>query len=72
MAKRASSRYEVHTDFITPPVLERDFGFQPSSRDFLASILGTGIAREEVGDILLLVGNVAVTCKKMPLISLRV
>nr|GEY74814.1 ARID DNA-binding domain-containing protein [Tanacetum cinerariifolium] len=67
MLKRASSRREIlHTDFITPRVLEKllttvpdivaalsisgDFSFQPCSpRDFLGSILGTGIAREKVG-----------------------
>lgn len=145
MAKRASLRREVlHTDFITPPVLNEsmliieklediktvaqggypeaercrlsvghpedlttetdivaalsisgNFGFQPCSHgDFLGAILGTGIARSKLGDILLQgekgahilvvpeiagfltlsldkVGNIPVTCKKMPLIVLE-
>uniref|UniRef100_A0A803LVD2 RNA-binding S4 domain-containing protein n=1 Tax=Chenopodium quinoa TaxID=63459 RepID=A0A803LVD2_CHEQI len=104
MANRASLRREVlHTDFLTPPVLNEamvalkkladvnaipnggyleaercrlsvghpevlrsisdtvvalsitgNFGFQPPTHgDFLGSILGTGIAREKLGDILL-------------------
>lgn len=104
MANRASLRREVlHTDFLTPPVLNEamgvlkkfadvnafpnggyleaercrlsvghpevlkivpdtvaalnitgNFGYQPPSHsDFLGSILGTGIAREKLGDILL-------------------
>ncbi|XP_021722823.1 uncharacterized protein LOC110690311 [Chenopodium quinoa] len=104
MANRASLRREVlHTDFLTPPVLNEamvalnkladvnaipnggyleaercrlsvghpevlrsvsdtvaalsitgNFGYQPPTHgDFLGSILGTGIAREKLGDILL-------------------
>ncbi|XP_010675522.1 uncharacterized protein LOC104891514 [Beta vulgaris subsp. vulgaris] len=104
MANRASLRREVlHTDFLTPPVLEEamaalkkladvnaipnggypeaercrltvghpdvlrtvpdtvaalsitgNFGYQPPSHgDFLGSVLGTGIAREKLGDIML-------------------
>lgn len=104
MANRASLRREVlHTDFLTPPVLNEamvalkkladvnaipnggypeaercrlsvghpdvlktvpntvaalsitgNFGYQPPSHgDFLGSILGTGIAREKLGDIFL-------------------
>ncbi|GAY47826.1 hypothetical protein CUMW_107320 [Citrus unshiu] len=37
-----------------PEALTRNFGFQPCSHgDFLGSILGTGIAREKIGDIIL-------------------
>lgn len=104
MANRASLRREVlHTDFLTPPILDEamaaikklvdvnaipngghpeaerrrlsvghtevlttlpntvaalsitgNFGFQPPSHsDFLGSLLGTGIAREKLGDIIL-------------------
>lgn len=104
MANRASLRREVlHTDFLTPPIVNEamvalkklvdvnaipsggypeaercrlsvghpevlttlpntvaalsitgNFGFQPPTHsDFLGSILGTGIAREKLGDILL-------------------
>ncbi|XP_021843670.1 uncharacterized protein [Spinacia oleracea] len=104
MANRASLRREVlHTDFLTPPILNEamaalkkladvnaipnggyleaercrlsvghpevlrtdpdtvaalsitgNFGYQPPTHgDFLGSILGTGIAREKLGDILL-------------------
>uniref|UniRef100_A0A7C8Z0D0 RNA-binding S4 domain-containing protein n=1 Tax=Opuntia streptacantha TaxID=393608 RepID=A0A7C8Z0D0_OPUST len=104
MANRASLRREVvHTDFLTPPILEEamaaikklvdvnavpnggypeaercrlsvghpevlatlpdtvaalsitgNFGFQPPSHsDILGSLLGTGIAREKLGDIIL-------------------
>ncbi|CAL5343173.1 unnamed protein product [Camellia sinensis] len=96
-ARRASSRREVlHTDFLTPPILNEsiivlgkladikavaercrlsvghpqafttdpniiaalsitgNFGFHPCSHgDFLGTILGTGIAREKLGDIIL-------------------
>ncbi|KAG5551263.1 hypothetical protein RHGRI_009624 [Rhododendron griersonianum] len=77
-----------------------NFGFQPCSHgDFLGSILGTGIAREKLGDILVqvdgaqilivpeladfitstldkvlilsCVGNVPVTCEKIPLLALE-
>ncbi|KAG5551264.1 hypothetical protein RHGRI_009624 [Rhododendron griersonianum] len=71
-----------------------NFGFQPCSHgDFLGSILGTGIAREKLGDILVQVdgaqilivpeladfitstldkvGNVPVTCEKIPLLALE-
>ncbi|XAR68327.1 hypothetical protein NMG60_11003415 [Bertholletia excelsa] len=72
------------------------FAFQPCSHgDFLGAILGTGIAREKLGDIILQgeegaqvlivpelvdfvtsaldkVGNVPVTCKKIPLLSLEI
>ncbi|KAI7996408.1 hypothetical protein LOK49_LG10G01689 [Camellia lanceoleosa] len=91
MARRASSRREVlHTDFLTPPILNEsiivlgkladtkvvaqegyahakrcrlsvdihnvtgNFGFHPCFYgDFLGTILGTGIAREKLGDIIL-------------------
>ncbi|GKE38037.1 RNA-binding S4 domain-containing protein, partial [Tanacetum coccineum] len=82
-------------DIVAALSISGDFGFQPCSpRDFLGSILGTGIAREKVGDIILLgekgahvyvvpvvadfltlslnkVGNLPVTCKKMPLNALE-
>uniref|UniRef100_A0A2N9F5U2 RNA-binding S4 domain-containing protein n=1 Tax=Fagus sylvatica TaxID=28930 RepID=A0A2N9F5U2_FAGSY len=48
-----------------------NFGFQPCSHgDFLGAILNKGIAREKLGDIILQVGNVPVSCTKIPLISL--
>lgn len=103
MANQASLRREVlHTDFLTPPILDEamaaikklvdvnaipnggypeaercrlsvghpevlttlpntvaalsitgNFGFQPSHRGFLGSLLGTGTAREKLGDIIL-------------------
>lgn len=145
LARRASSRREVlHTDFLTPPILNEsiivlgkladikavaqggypqaercrlsvghpqafttdpdivaalsitgNFGFHPCSHgDFLGTILGTGIAREKLGDIILQgergaqvlivpelvdfitaaldkVGNVPVTCKKIPLVAVE-
>ncbi|GMP52957.1 hypothetical protein CsSME_00018580 [Camellia sinensis var. sinensis] len=108
LARRASSRREVlHTDFLTPPILNEsiivlgkladikavaqggypqaercrlsvghpqafttdpdivaalsitgNFGFHPCSHgDFLGTILGTGIAREKLGDIILQKGE---------------
>ncbi|KAK4373971.1 hypothetical protein RND71_004648 [Anisodus tanguticus] len=72
-----------------------NFSFQPCSHgDFLGAILGTGITRNKLGDILLQgekgaqvlvvpelsdflvsaldkVGNVSVTCKKIPLLALE-
>ncbi|RZC46533.1 hypothetical protein C5167_039487 [Papaver somniferum] len=49
-----------------------NFGLQPCSHsDFLGAILGTGIAREKLGDILLQVGNVPVTCTRIPLLALE-
>ncbi|CAA7013807.1 unnamed protein product [Microthlaspi erraticum] len=72
-----------------------NFGFQHCSHgDFLGSILGTGISREKLGDILIQedkgaqilivpelvdfivsaldkVGNVSVTCSKIPLLALE-
>ncbi|KAH9802648.1 S4 RNA-binding domain-containing protein [Citrus sinensis] len=39
---------------IVAALRQRNFGFQPCSHgDFLGSILGTGIAREKIGDIIL-------------------
>lgn len=36
-----------------------NFGFQPCSHgDFLGAILGTGIAREKVGDVILQVSGI--------------
>ncbi|KAI8557797.1 hypothetical protein RHMOL_Rhmol04G0038100 [Rhododendron molle] len=75
-------------------IITGNFGFQPCSHgDFLGSILGTGIARETLGDILVQgdgaqilivpeladfitstldkVGNVPVTCEKIPLLALE-
>ncbi|KAG0456256.1 hypothetical protein HPP92_024044 [Vanilla planifolia] len=122
MASRASSRREtLHTDFLTPPVLQEsisaleklggvkaiaqggypqaercrisvghpeamltnpdviaalsvsgNFEFdQCSHGDFLGAILSTGIAREKIGDILLQVGNVPVSCEQIPLLALE-
>nr|XP_027063268.1 uncharacterized protein LOC113689719 isoform X1 [Coffea arabica] len=72
-----------------------NFGFQPCSHgDFLGAILGTGITRDKLGDIILQgekgayilvvpeladyltssldkVGNVSVTCKKIPLLAIE-
>ena len=46
--------------FLMPPLMVNflsitgNFGFQPCSHgDFLGAILGTGIAREKVGDVIL-------------------
>ncbi|XP_047321539.1 putative RNA-binding protein YlmH [Impatiens glandulifera] len=82
-------------DIVAAVSISGNFGFQPCSHgDFLGSILGTGIAREKLGDILLQgekgaqflivpelvefiltalgkVGNVSVTCKKIPLLALE-
>ncbi|XP_076905554.1 uncharacterized protein LOC143561320 isoform X1 [Bidens hawaiensis] len=82
-------------DTVAALSISGNFGFQPCSHgDFLGSILGTGIVRDKLGDILLQgekgahvlvvpelvdfltmsldkVGNVPVTCKKMPLIALE-
>ncbi|MCL7051679.1 hypothetical protein MKW94_025496 [Papaver nudicaule] len=84
----------------TPDIIEAlsitgNFGLQPCSHgDFLGAILGTGIAREKLGDILLQgekgaqvliipelvdflvtamdkVGNVRVTCTRVPLLALE-
>ncbi|KAK6269983.1 hypothetical protein POUND7_007088 [Theobroma cacao] len=49
-----------------------NFGFQPCSHgDFLGAILGTCIAREKLGDIILQVGNVSVSCMQIPLLALE-
>ncbi|KAI3755779.1 hypothetical protein L1987_55585 [Smallanthus sonchifolius] len=82
-------------DIVAALSISGNFGFQPCSHgDFLGAILGTGIVRDKLGDILLQgekgahvlvvpelvdflimslekVGNVPVTCKKMPLIALE-
>ncbi|KAL4580335.1 hypothetical protein LXL04_016525 [Taraxacum kok-saghyz] len=82
-------------DIVAALSISGNFGFQPCSHgDFLGSILGTGIVRDKLGDILLQgekgahvlvvpelvdfltmslekVGNVPVTCKRMPLIALE-
>lgn len=82
-------------DIVAALSISGNFGFQPCSHgDFLGAILGTGIVRDKLGDILLQgekgahvlvvpelvdfltisldkVGNVRVTCKKMPLIALE-
>ncbi|KAJ7948662.1 RNA-binding S4 domain-containing protein [Quillaja saponaria] len=81
-------------DIIAALSITGNFGFQPCSHgDFLGAILGTGIAREKLGDIILQgeqgaqivivpelvdflmssldkVGNVSVSCTRIPLISL--
>ncbi|GLT83337.1 hypothetical protein SLE2022_016320 [Rubroshorea leprosula] len=82
-------------DIITALSITGNFGFQPCSHgDFLGAILGTGIARDKLGDIILQgekgaqilivpeladfiistmdkVGNVSVTCSKIPLLALE-
>ncbi|KAF5189609.1 Photosystem ii s4 domain [Thalictrum thalictroides] len=82
-------------DIVAALSIAGNFGFQPCSHgDFLGSILGTGIAREKLGDILLQgekgahilvvpelvdflisslnkVGNVSVSCTKIPLLALE-
>ncbi|XP_038689657.1 putative RNA-binding protein YlmH isoform X4 [Tripterygium wilfordii] len=59
-------------DIVVALSITGNFGFQPCSHgDFLGAILGTGIAREKVGDILLQVGNVSVACTTIPLLALQ-
>ncbi|KAJ4976609.1 hypothetical protein NE237_001715 [Protea cynaroides] len=82
-------------DIVSALSITGNFGFQPCSHgDFLGAILGTGIAREKLGDILLQgekgaqvlivpelveflvlsldkVGNVPVSCAKLPLLALE-
>ncbi|GAV72307.1 S4 domain-containing protein [Cephalotus follicularis] len=82
-------------DIVAALNITGNFGFQPCSHgDFLGSILGTGIAREKLGDIILQgekgaqvlivpelsdyilssldkVGNVSVSCTKIPLLALE-
>ncbi|OVA07745.1 RNA-binding S4 domain [Macleaya cordata] len=83
-------------DIVEALSITGNFGFQPCSHgDFLGAILGTGIAREKLGDILLqgekgaqiliipelvdflvialdkVVGNVPVTCTRIPLLALE-
>ncbi|KAF4386617.1 hypothetical protein F8388_006572 [Cannabis sativa] len=55
-------------DIVAALSITGNFGFQSYSHgDFLGSILGTGISRERLGDILLQVGRVPVSCTKIPL-----
>ncbi|KAK6946710.1 YlmH, putative RNA-binding domain [Dillenia turbinata] len=82
-------------DIITALSITGNFSFQPCSHgDFLGAILGTGIAREKLGDILMQgekgaqilivpeladflvstldkVGNVSVSCARIPLLALE-
>ncbi|AEE32893.1 unnamed protein product [Arabidopsis thaliana] len=82
-------------DIVAALSITGNFGFQPCSHgDFLGAILGTGISREKLGDILIQeekgaqvlivpelvdfvvtaldkVGNVGVTCSKIPLLALE-
>ncbi|XP_020867183.1 uncharacterized protein LOC9330486 isoform X2 [Arabidopsis lyrata subsp. lyrata] len=82
-------------DIVAALSITGNFGFQPCSHgDFLGAILGTGISREKLGDILIQeekgaqvlivpelvdfvvsaldkVGNVGVTCTKIPLLALE-
>ncbi|KAL1188443.1 hypothetical protein V5N11_030653 [Cardamine amara subsp. amara] len=82
-------------DIVAALSIAGNFGFQPCSHgDFLGAILGTGISREKLGDILVQeekgaqvlivpelvdfivsaldkVGNVSVTCTKIPLLALE-
>ncbi|KAL5997680.1 hypothetical protein ACLOJK_008610 [Asimina triloba] len=86
---------KIIPDAVAAISITGNFGFQPCSHgDFLGSILGAGISRESVGDILLQVekgaqvivvpelvdfllttltkvGNVSVSCSKMPLLALE-
>uniref|UniRef100_A0A7N0RFI3 RNA-binding S4 domain-containing protein n=1 Tax=Kalanchoe fedtschenkoi TaxID=63787 RepID=A0A7N0RFI3_KALFE len=84
-------------DIVAALSITGNFGFQPCTHgDFLGAVLGTGIAREKLGDIILQgngekgaqilivpelvdfiitsldkVGNVPVSCKKLPLLALE-
>ncbi|KAL9441206.1 hypothetical protein AB3S75_019811 [Citrus x aurantiifolia] len=82
-------------DIVAALSITGNFGFEPCSHgDFLGSILGTGIAREKIGDIILQgekgaqflvvpeladylitslekVGNVSVSCTRIPLLALE-
>nr|GMC92373.1 putative RNA-binding protein YlmH isoform X2 [Ipomoea batatas] len=82
-------------DIVSALSISGNFSFQPCSHgDFLGSILGTGISRNKLGDIILQgekggqvlvvpeladfltstldkVGNVTVSCKKIPLLALE-
>ncbi|XP_010535083.1 PREDICTED: uncharacterized protein LOC104810464 [Tarenaya hassleriana] len=82
-------------DIVAALSVTGNFSFQPCSHgDFLGAILGTGIAREKLGDIILQeekgaqvlivpeladfivsaldkVGNVSVSCTKIPLLALE-
>ncbi|CAN4075547.1 unnamed protein product [Withania somnifera] len=59
-------------DNVSALSISGNFSFQPCSHgDFLGAILGTGIARNKLGDILLQVANVSVSCKKIPLLALE-
>nr|CAD1833998.1 unnamed protein product [Ananas comosus var. bracteatus] len=84
-----------NTDIVAALSISGNFGFEPCSHgDFLGAILGTGIVRDKVGDILLQgekgaqvlvvpeliefltsalekVGNVPVSCNKIPLLALE-
>ncbi|KAK9269442.1 hypothetical protein L1049_001216 [Liquidambar formosana] len=91
-----SEALTTNSDIVVALNITGNFGFQPCSHgDFLGAILGTGIAREKLGDIILqgekgaqilivpelvdfllssldkVVGNVPVSCKKMPLLALE-
>ncbi|XP_031111431.1 uncharacterized protein LOC116015489 [Ipomoea triloba] len=82
-------------DIVSALSISGNFSFQPCSHgDFLGAILGTGISRNKLGDIILQgekggqvlvvpeladfltstldkVGNVTVSCKKIPLLALE-
>ncbi|CAI9088672.1 OLC1v1023074C1 [Oldenlandia corymbosa var. corymbosa] len=82
-------------DIVAALSISGNFGFQPCSHgDFLGSILGSGITRDKVGDIIVQgesgahvlvvpelvdylissldkVGNVSVTCKRIPLLAIE-
>ncbi|XP_077227687.1 RNA-binding S4 domain-containing protein [Tasmannia lanceolata] len=90
-----SEGMEIVPDVVTALRITGNFGFEPCSHgDFLGAILGTGIAREKLGDIILQdekgaqvivvpelvdflesslekVGNVPVSCTKIPLLALE-
>ncbi|RWR89155.1 RNA-binding S4 domain-containing protein [Cinnamomum micranthum f. kanehirae] len=90
-----SEAMETVPDAVVALSIAGNFGFQPCSHgDFLGAILGTGITREKLGDIIVQdgkgaqvivvpelvdflsssldkVGNVPVSCSKIPLLALE-
>ncbi|XP_021606578.1 putative RNA-binding protein YlmH isoform X2 [Manihot esculenta] len=59
-------------DIVAALSITGNFSFQSCSHgDFLGAILSTGISREKVGDIILQVGNVSVSCARIPLLALE-
>jgi len=59
-------------DAVSALSISGNFTFDPASHgDFLGAVLATGIRREKVGDILLQVHNVPVSCSPIPLLALE-